>query len=70
MAEEREAESLRSIEELREESKISQVVFEGVKAACGWKTGKRMKAVEFGAAVQAFLSAPVDAREADKEAKG
>ena len=70
MADEKTAGPFRSIEELREELKISNAVFEGVKAANGWKAGRRVGVSEFSSAVQEFLAAPVDARAANKEAKG
>ena len=70
MAEARTAEPFKSIEELKEELKVSNAIFEGVKAANGWKAGRQVGTAEFEAAVREFLTAPVDARGTSKEAKG
>ncbi len=70
MADTRTAEPFKSIEELKKESKISDAVFEGVKAANGWKAGRQVGTAEFMDAVNEFLVSPVDARAAGKEAKG
>ena len=61
---------LSRIEELKAELKISDAVFEGMKAANRWKSGRQVSEAEFIAAASAFLAAPVDGREPDKEAKG
>lgn len=70
MADTKRAASFKSIEELKKELKVSDAVFEGVKAANGWKAGKQVEETGFKAAVDAFLKAPVDGRTMDKEAKG
>lgn len=70
MADTRTAEPFKSIEELKEELKVSNAIFEGVKAANGWKAGRQVGTAEFSAAVREFLTAPVDARVTSKEAKG
>ncbi len=70
MADTRTAEPFKSIEVLKKESKISDAVFEGVKAANGWKSGRQVGTAEFMDAVSEFLAASVDARAAGKEAKG
>lgn len=64
------AASLKSIEQLKEEQNVSDAVFEGVKAANGWKAGRQVEEKMFCSAVKAFLEAPVDGRTADREAKG
>lgn len=64
------AASVRSIEQLREEQNVSDTVFEGVKAANGWKAGRQVEEAVFRSAVKAFLEAPVDGRKTDGEAKG
>ncbi len=70
MADTRTAEFFKSIEELKEELKVSDAIFEGVKAANRWKAGRQVRMAEFSSAVQEFLAAPVGAGAADKEAKG
>ena len=42
MAETRQAASLKSIEELKQKLGVSDAVFEGTKAANGWKSGIRI----------------------------
>ena len=70
MTETTETASLKTIEELKQELGISDVVFEGVKAAKRWKSGRQVGTDEFKEACEAFLKAPVDGRTTDKEAKG
>ena len=70
MGENRKAASLKGIEELKRELSISDVVFEGVKAANRWKSGKQVTEGDFRKACETFLNAPVDGRMTDKEAKG
>ena len=62
--------SLKSIEQLKEEKNVSDAVFEGVKAANGWKAGRLVEETEFDLAVEVFLRAPIDGQSVDKEAKG
>lgn len=45
-------------------------VFEGTKAANGWKSGRQVEEKEFKEACEAFRKAPVDGSKKDKEAKG
>lgn len=52
-----------AIEDLKIEKETSDAVFEGVKAASGWKTGKMVTEKEYDAAVKAFSDAPMDGRE-------
>lgn len=66
--ENKKAESLKEIEELKKELKISDVVFEGMKVANNWKSGKQVTEREFRKACEIFLHAPVDGT--IKEAKG
>lgn len=70
MAEITAATSFKSIEQLKEEQKVSDAVFEGIKAANGWKAGRQVEKTEFSSAVKAFLVAPIDGRITDCEAKG
>lgn len=70
MGENRKAAPLKGIEELKAELAISDAVFEGVKAANGWKNGKQVAEQEFRKACGSFLNAPADGRAVDKEAKG
>ena len=57
-----------SIEELRDKYKVSDAVFEGVKAAKKWKFGRQVEENEFTKAVEDFTAAPIDGRK--EEAKG
>lgn len=70
MAETRQAASMKSIEQLKQELGVSDAVFEGTKAANGWKSGRQVEKQEFKEACEAFRKAPVDGRMTDKEAKG
>lgn len=62
--------SLMSIEELRQKFGISDAVFEGTKAANGWKSGRQVEEQEFKEACEAFCKAPINGSMEDKEAKG
>ena len=64
VADTRTAEPFKSIEVLKKESKISDAVFEGVKAANGWKSGRQVGTEEFMDAVIEFLADTVYARAA------
>lgn len=70
MADRKTAACFKGIEELKKEQKVSDAVFEGIKAANGWKTGKRVEETVFKRAVEAFLNGRVDGSRRDKEAKG
>ena len=70
MAETRQAASLMSIEGLKQKLGVSDSVFEGTKAANGWKSGRQVTEKEFQEACEAFRRAPVDGSREDKEAKG
>lgn len=70
MADKKVAACFKSIEDMKEEQKVSDAVFEGVKAANGWKAGKQVEEATFKKAVDAFLKARVDGIRTDKEAKG
>lgn len=70
MAEIRQAASLKSIEDLKQKLGVSDAVFEGMKAANGWKSGRQVDEKEFEKACELFRKAPVDGRMVDKEAKG
>lgn len=70
MAETKQVASMKSIEQLKREFNVSDAVFEGTKAANGWKSGRQVEEQEFKEACEAFRSAPVDGRMTDKEAKG
>lgn len=70
MAETTQAAPLTCIEELKQKLGISDAVFEGAKAANGWKSGKQVGEKEFQEACEAFRKAPVDGNMEDKEAKG
>lgn len=70
MAEKRQAAPLKGIEELKQELGVSDAVFEGTKAANGWKSGRRVEVQEFKEACEAFRKAPVNGSTGGKEAKG
>lgn len=70
MAETKKTASMKNIDELKQKSGVSDAVFEGVKAANRWKSGRQVEEQEFMNACEAFLGAPVDGRAVDKEAKG
>lgn len=56
-----------AIEELKERKETPDAVFEGVKAANGWKTGKMVSEKIYEDAVAAFKNAPMDGREVEKD---
>lgn len=56
-----------AIEELKAREETPDAVFEGVKAANGWKTGKMVKEKAYQEAVEAFGKAPMDGREVKKD---
>lgn len=56
-----------AIEELKAKKNTSDAVFEGVKAANGWKPGKMVKEGDYDAAVERFRLAPMDGREVKKD---
>ena len=70
MAEKGQAASLKSIEQLKQELGVSDAVFEGTKAANGWKSRRQVEEQEFKEACEAFRKAPVNGSKEDKEAKG
>lgn len=55
-----------SIEKLKAKKNTSDAVFEGIKAANGWKTGKMVTESTFDNAVKAFEIAPMDGRKVKK----
>lgn len=61
---------MRSIEQFKKEFHVSDAVFEGTKAANGWKSGKQVEESVFLKACEEFRNAPMDGRMTDKEAKG
>lgn len=70
MADRKAAACLKSIEELKRAQNVSDAVFEGVKAANGWKTGKQVEGTVFKGAVETFLGGRIDGSRRDKEAEG
>lgn len=56
-----------AIEELKAKEGTPEAVFEGVKAANGWKTGKMVAEKAYQEAVEAFGKAPMDGREVKKD---
>lgn len=63
---ENKAKEYKAIEELKGIHNTSDAVFEGVKAANGWKTGKMVTVEEYEKAVTVFGKAPIDGREVKK----
>lgn len=55
-----------SIEELKIQENTPDAVFDGVKAANGWKTGKQVTEKAYKEAVESFNKAPMDGREVKK----
>lgn len=55
-------EHYRKIEDLKNEKRTPDAVFEGTKAASGWKSGKEVTEQDYDEAVRAFMNAPVDGR--------
>ncbi len=70
MEEGKKAGAFKSIEDLKEGHDVSDAVFEGMKAANGWKPGRRVTEEEFTAACEGFRKAPIDGRKDREEAKG
>ncbi len=70
MTEKKETAHIKSIEELKADHKVSDVIFEGVKAANDWKAGKQVTDAEFIRACDDFYKAPIDGRKKKEEAKG
>lgn len=54
------------IEELKIQENTPDAVFEGVKAANGWKTGKQVTEKSYKEAVESFNKAPIDGRRVKK----
>ena len=69
MAEKKAAAAMKSIECLREEQRVTDAVFEGVKAANGWKAGRQVEENIFKKAVAEFLNGRVDGIRKDKGVK-
>lgn len=55
-----------AIEELKLQENTPDAIFEGVKAANGWKTGKQVTVEVYKKAVEEFNNAPMDGREVGK----
>lgn len=64
---ERQDEEYAAIEELKAKEGTPDAVFEGTKAANGWKTGKRVTEKTYKEAVRAFGKAPMDGREVKED---
>ena len=56
-------EKYEAVERLKVNNGTPEAVFEGVKAANGWHTGKMLTEEEYKKAVEAFEHAPMDGRE-------
>ena len=62
--------SLKTIEELKSMHDVPDAVFEGVKAANNWKTGRQVTEAEFSIACDRFKNSPIDGRKSKEEVKG
>lgn len=62
--------SLKTIEELKSMHDVPDAVFEGVKAANNWKTGRQVTEAEFSLACDRFRNSPIDGRNIKEEVKG
>ena len=62
--------SLKTIEELKSMHDVPDAVFEGVKAANNWKTGRQVTEAEFSIACDRFKNSPIDGRKSEEEVKG
>lgn len=60
---------LLSIEKLKEKNKTPDKVFEGVKAAEKWKTGKAVSQEVYETALKGFLESPMGGKRVKKDAK-
>ena len=69
MADKKAASCFKSMEDLKKELKVPDAVFEGVKAANGWKPGRQGEEAAFKKAIESFLNARVDGIRTGKEAK-
>lgn len=57
------------IEELKEKNKTSDRIFEGMKAAENWTTGKAVTEEEYQRALKEFLESPMGGKKVKKDAK-
>ncbi|MCI8503667.1 MAG: hypothetical protein HFG77_07425 [Hungatella sp.] len=53
---------LKPVEEWKRQHKVKDAVFEGIKAANGWRNGKQVAEKEFEAAKDAFIHGAADGR--------
>lgn len=53
------AEKLFPIEELKNKSRLPDIIFDGVCVAKGWKSGKQVSKLEFDESVLAWMSSPM-----------
>lgn len=61
---------LLTIEELKRINKTPDRVFEGMKAAENWKTGKSVTQADYEKALKGFLESPMEGKKVKKDAKG
>ena len=61
---------LLTIEELKRINKTPDRVFEGMKAAENWKTGKSVTQADYVKALKGFLESPIGGKKVKKDAKG
>lgn len=57
-----------SIEELKEKNKTPETVFQGMKAAENWKTGKAVTEEDYKKALNNFLKSPMGGKKVKKNA--
>ncbi|NPV89816.1 MAG: hypothetical protein HPY50_03445 [Firmicutes bacterium] len=61
---------LLSIEELKRRNRTPDRVFEGMKAAENWKTGKSVTQADYEKALKGFLESPMGGKKVKQDAKG
>jgi len=60
--------SLLTIEDLKEKSQTPDKVFQGAKAAKGWRAGKAVTKEDYENALKEFLESPAGGRKVKKDA--
>lgn len=58
-----------TIEELKEKNKTPEAIFQGARAAEGWRPGKMVSEEEYQKALDGFLKRPMNGKEVKKDAK-
>lgn len=61
---------LLSIEELKEKNKTPNRVFEGIKAAENWRSGKAVTEADYQKALDGFMKSPMGGKKVTRNVKG